>query len=449
MTDTARRQLDGLSTILNLERRSRRAETREELGFIIVNETHNLIPYRQSVFWEKTNGRARVRALSGVSRVERDAPFVQWLGRVMPWLDRDSALPDPRPVDGGDLADVSMKGWDEWFPRYGLWVPMTHPSGRRLGALLLARDDPWEEHEQKLIGHLAESYAYAWSAVEARRGLSERLAGLHKGWKLPAVIVLAAGLSFVVPVRLSVLAPAEVVPDDPWVVRAPIDGVVETMHVRPNQHVKAGQALLNLDPAQIGNKLGVARRELAVAEAEYRQAAQKAVFDRDSKARLVVLDGKRKIQSAEVSYLEELLSRVEVRAKRAGIAIYGGPSEWIGRPVQTGERILTIANPTRVRLEVSVSIEDAISLEPGAEVLFYLAATLETPLPAVVERAAYEALPTPSGTLAYRLVARFGETATPPRIGIKGTAKVYGDEVPLAYFLLRRPYSAVRRWLGI
>ena len=166
MTDTARRQLDGLSTILNLERRSRRAETREELGFIIVNETHNLIPYRQSVFWEKTNGRARVRALSGVSRVERDAPFVQWLGRVMPWLDRDSALPDPRPVDGGDLADVSMKGWDEWFPRYGLWVPMTHPSGRRLGALLLARDDPWEEHEQKLIGHLAESYAYAWSAVD-------------------------------------------------------------------------------------------------------------------------------------------------------------------------------------------------------------------------------------------------------------------------------------------
>ena len=50
MNDTARRQLDGLSTILNLERRSRRAESREELGFIIVNETHNLIPYRQSVF---------------------------------------------------------------------------------------------------------------------------------------------------------------------------------------------------------------------------------------------------------------------------------------------------------------------------------------------------------------------------------------------------------------
>ncbi len=449
MTDTARRQLDGLSTILNLERRARRAETREELGFIIVNETHNLIPYRQSVFWEKTNGRARVRALSGVSQVERDAPFVRWLKRLMPWLDHDSTSPDPRLIDGDELADAGMKGWDEWFPRYGLWVPLTHPTGRRLGALLLARDDPWEEHEQKLIAHLAESYAYAWNAVGGRRGLSERLAGIYRGWKLPAALVVAAGLSFVFPVRLSVLAPAEVVPDDPWVVRAPIDGVVETMHVRPNQNVKEGQALLSLDPTRLRNRLGVARRKLAVAEAEYRQVAQKAIFDQDSKARLVVLEGKRKIQSAEVGYLEELLSRLEVRAKRAGIAIYGEPSEWIGRPVQTGERILTIADPAQVRLEVSVSIEDMITLEPGAEIHFYLAATPETPLPAVVERAAYEARPTPSGALAYRLVARLSETATLPRIGMKGTAKVYGKEVPLAYFLLRRPYSAVRRWLGI
>ena len=449
MNDTTRRQLDGLSTVLNLQRRARRAETREELGFIIVNETHNLIPYRQCVFWEKTNGRARVRALSGVSRVERDAPFVQWLGGVMTRLERESASHDPRPLTGDKLADMGIRGWDEWLPLYGLWVPLTQPTGRRLGALLLAREDPWEEHEQKLIGHLAESYAHAWNAVETTRRLSERLAGLFKGWKLPVVAALASGLSIFVPIRLSVLAPAEVGPRDPWVVRAPIDGVVEDMHVRPNQQVETDQLLLKLDPTHLRNELGVARLKLAVAEAEYRQVAQKAVFDRDSRARLVVLEGKWKIQSAEVEYLEELLSRVDVNAKRGGIAIYGDPSEWIGRPVQTGERILTIADPAHVQLDVFVSIEDAITLEPGAEVLFYLAASPETPLPAVVERAAYEAQPTPTGIMAYRLVATFSERVEPPRIGLKGTAKVYGEEVPLAYFFLRRPYSAVRRWLGI
>jgi hypothetical protein len=34
-------------------------------------------------------------------------------------------------------------------------------------------------------------------------------------------------------------------------------------------------------------------------------------------------------------------------------------------------------------------------------------------------------------------------------MGLKGTAKIYGDKVPLFYYLMRRPISALRQTFGI
>ena len=44
-------------------------------------------------------------------------------------------------------------------------------------------------------------------------------------------------------------------------------------------------------------------------------------------------------------------------------------------------------------------------------------------------------------------IARFTEQA--PRIGLRGTAKVYAKRVPLAVYLFRRPLAALRKTLGL
>jgi hypothetical protein len=64
-----------------------------------------------------------------------------------------------------------------------------------------------------------------------------------------------------------------------------------------------------------------------------------------------------------------------------------------------------------------------------------------------LQRAAYEAQPTPGGQLAYRLDARFDEA--PPRIGLRGTAKLFGERAPLALYLLRRPLAGLRQSVGL
>jgi len=73
----------------------------------------------------------------------------------------------------------------------------------------------------------------------------------------------------------------------------------------------------------------------------------------------------------------------------------------------------------------------------------------DAPLAGTVRQASYEATLSPGNVLGYRLKASFADMAKPPRIGLRGTAKIYGDRVTLFYYLARRPLAALRQFLGI
>jgi hypothetical protein len=74
-------------------------------------------------------------------------------------------------------------------------------------------------------------------------------------------------------------------------------------------------------------------------------AQQKAFDDTRSKAEMAAAQGRVKEKEAELAAITELLGRIEVRAERDGIAVFGDPNDWLGRPVQTGERVMQLADP--------------------------------------------------------------------------------------------------------
>jgi hypothetical protein len=56
-------------------------------------------------------------------------------------------------------------------------------------------------------------------------------------------------------------------------------------------------------------------------------------------------------------------------------------------------------------------------------------------------------MPSRFGVLAFAVTAKpMGEA---PRIGSRGTAKLYGQWVPFAYSIFRRPIASVRQFFGI
>lgn len=450
--------LGGLATLHLLGRRARGAASTAELDFILVNESFQLAPYRQSALWWRQEG---VGALSGLSQTDANAPFVQWLKRLCPVLD-DQAGGQPFAPQPSDLPTDLATEWDEWLPGHGLWLPFGTPDAPLSGGLLLARDTPWHEAEAVLLAEWTALWCHARQALQ-RNSIGDRLdttlralapgqigntlaaLGHRKGFRY--LLALAAVLLF--PVRLSVLAPGEVVPAHPHVIRAPMDGVVAKVQVEPNQQVKAGTPLFTLDRVGLDARLAVATQALATSQAEYRQQAQQALFDTKSKSRLATVQGTIGEKEAEVAYLREQSERATLGAPADGIVLMDAPSEWIGRPVVTGERLATLATEGDEELEAWLALGDAIELEPGAPVRLYLNTSPLAPVDARLRYVSHEAQQRPDGSFAYRLRAGIAEGEARPRIGLKGTVKVSGSYTPLAWWLLRRPLATARQLLGL
>ena len=103
MTEPLVAQVAGLATLIELERRVRRAASLAELRFIAVNETHGLVPYRQAALLEGGSAkRLRVTALSGVASPDRNAPYVVWLGGLARAIGRQEA----RALEPGTIEAV-------------------------------------------------------------------------------------------------------------------------------------------------------------------------------------------------------------------------------------------------------------------------------------------------------------------------------------------------------
>jgi len=444
-----------LATLLDLSHKARHVEHAVELDFMAVNATHLLAPYRQAALWFADR---QVCALSGVVQVEANAPYVQWLERVC------RTLRTPGPVDPAALPDDLGTEWGDWLPAYGAWIPLTSAaraaSGTE-GGLLLARDIPWLDDELALLAEWADVLQHAWEAKRPRKAWHPRMlaAGLRRlvgadgdaarpWWKRRATIAAAMAVAvLLLPVRLTVLAPGELVPADPAVIRSPLDGVIASFHVRPNQPVKKDQPLFDFDEAQLASRHAVAAQALATAEAEYRQALQQALADGKSRSQLATLQGKIEERRAETAFLAGQVERAHVTAPRDGIALFDDPGEWTGRPVAVGERIMRIAAPGDVEVEAWLAVGDAIPLEPGADVSLYLGAAPLSPVAARIRYVAYEAVQRPDGSHAYRVRATLDDK-TRHRVGLKGTAKLSGQRVPLAYWVLRRPLASIRQVLG-
>ncbi len=449
--DDSERQLVGLSTLMLLEKEARHAITEKEFRFVTVNETRKLLNYHQAIIWKVQPGNtATIEAVSGLAQLDKNAPYIVWLSKVIKYFLRQPDVRQPAKLDVHTLPDELHEGWKEWTPGHVLWCPLISPAGKFLGGLIFTRDNVWNDSEVALVERLSDSYAHAWNALLGdQEDWRDKVSEMFGSRRRRAILIVTFLLVVFFPVRQSVLAPAEVVADNPHIISAPVEGVIKEFHVRPNQNVKKGDFLFSLDDTTIRNQHEISKKSLAVAQADYLRAAQKAFNDEKSKSELSLLKSRVDQRTAELEYSADLLSRIHIKAEQDGVAIYNDPHDWIGKPVVVGEKVITLADPAHTELQIWLPVDDAINLELGADVRIFLNVDPTSPLDAELNQTSYEAEITPENVLAFRLKAKFTSVDKSPRIGLKGTAKIYGGRVILIYYLLRRPFAATRRFLGI
>ena len=91
------------------------------------------------------------------------------------------------------------------------------------------------------------------------------------------------------------------------------------------------------------------------------------------------------------------------------------------------------------------------ALENKARVRMFMDSDPLKPIEAELKTAGFYAQATADGHMAYEAFAslEIDQDSELPRIGTRGVAKIYGETAPLGFWLLRRPITIARQFLGI
>lgn len=444
MTSRQNPVADQLSRFIQLEQQLRNSTTRAEFAFTLVNDCQFVCPCQKALFWDGADN--RLTHCSGVSQIDPNVPFVRWLNGLCQRISTGDNAHQLKNLSATDFPEEATQ-WQNFLPPQLIWLPLLGRNNQLVGALLIAGDKPVNPASQPLMPLLQDAASHALVALHSSRRLPARRNRRQRRWMIAVALVVIA-VVLALPVQQTVLAPAQIEAAHPSTLRAPVKGVVAQILVQPNDVVHAGQTLIELDTREIDSRLDASRQQLAIAAAELRQAQQQALYDNRSKAQLEVLKSRRDQAQAEVDYLQKMQARMTITAPQDGIAVFDDPSAWVGRPVDLGERIMQLASADDVRLAVNLPVEDAIALPTDARVRLFLNTAPTRPIAARLTRLAYRARANADGTLAYPLKADFASADPALELGLKGTAKLYGERTHLFFYLLRRPLATLRVWLA-
>lgn len=435
MSEAVLRQL---TRLLELQREVRRAPTAARLAFVATNRTQAFVPALQAVLLRRSGKRTRIEAASATGTVDEGSPYARAL---LSLLARASA----EPVE--EVSELPAEFLETAGFAGGACLVRARLSEER--ELVLLREAPLQTHERGLLDELVEIYAQGFSAVDTPAAPTRALR-VRRG--AIAAVALLCGLALLLPVRQTTLAPAELVPSAPAPIVAPMAGVIDRVLVAPGESVTAGQIVARLDDADLRAERDRRAEEVALARERVRRAAQSGLA-RTAPNSAPADDARLRERELAVATLalasaDERLARSRLVAPRAGTAIYADQDRWVGRPVRTGERILSIADPEALELEIRLPATAPIVLEPGDAVAFYPDAlpldersgrlTTVAPVTDVID-----------DVLVYRLRAQLDDLPEQARVGWLGTARLHGDEVRLYRRLLRTPMRRLRLWFGL
>jgi len=434
-----------LAQLLELEGEFRRCKDIDALRFALVNGAAHLFNADTAFVVEPREKDWKVRAASNVSTIEKHAKRIK---QVEAWA-ATTGTPE-RPRDA--IFSAQLSRGDGVGHAHGandiLWLPVLGRQGEVLAGVILLADQEWTAESKILAGPMLGSVGYVWHVLRGRPPRTSRAIARTLGSRAAQAGLAAVLLAIAcIPVPMTVLAPAEVIARDPAVLTAPVDGTVEKFHRAPGTQVAAGDVVVSLENSRQRNALAVARKNVAVAKAQYTKAAQVALVTREDRHAVAVARSQLDVAQAELAFAADQYAKTTITAPQAGTLIYTERSDWTGKPVTQGDRLFEIGTAENIELQIDLDVSDASVQQIGNEVSLFLDGN---PLEAVsgkLERVSYRPQLVDQNVMAYRTYASLSKSET-LAIGETGVARVSGPTVALWYYLLRRPITYLRQRSG-
>ncbi|MCH7840848.1 MAG: HlyD family efflux transporter periplasmic adaptor subunit, partial [Planctomycetes bacterium] len=293
------------------------------------------------------------------------------------------------------------------------------------------------------------AYGVAWRGVVRPPNVLVRTLESNKWRKIAVAAILFVAALGLIRVPLRIVAPCEVAPRDPVVVAAPLNGVIDEIPVWPGRSVEVGDLLAIYDKRVATEELKVARQQVEIIKSDLQRSRVQAFDSPAERSRIKLLENRLEQEKTRLGIAQYRVDKLEVRAPVRGTLMFADPHEWRGRPVQVGERLMMIVDPERTKLRIWLPGHDNINFDRDKPLTVILDSDPSSSRTARLSFVANHSQMNPDGVTCFRAEAEWIQGPSNIKMGLQGTAILFGERVSLGYWLLRRPLAALRRFIGI
>lgn len=463
----AERKVEILETLVTVSHEITSTLNLERMLQTIVNAPQAVIPYERAAIALEQRGRFKLRAVTGLTQVNTDAPDIAPLNSILQWAALAEEVVNVRQY--GEAIDSDREETRAKFKPYftesgmrGFYaMPLNDDTGR-VGILSLESSDPnfLSPVHIELMQVLASQATVALrnaqmykevpfiSVLEPVLERKRKFMALEKRRRTMFFALAAVATLFLVacPLPLRVDGDAMVSPGRRALVQPEVEGVVETVAIHEGQSVQRGQMLAEMQAWSF-------RSGLAEAQSKYESAVlqmNRALASNDGSAA-----GVHRVQAdywkSEVDRARQLLEKTRLRSPIDGVVATPHVENFAGRKLQQGDSFAEVVDTSQATVDVAIDDTDAGLLKAGQKAVIklnsYPARTFQGSIMIVSPKA--ELLR--DATVFYARVA-VPNTDGAIRTGMEGRGKIRVGWQPAAYVIFRRPffwlYSRVWYWLG-
>lgn len=441
-TNKAAQAVQLLAAISRLGLKAFSTKSHQSLIFLILNDTLQVVRYDRAALWEiDEKKKCRLIGISGESAFDPKTSLAHQLKQI---VEQISPL-DQSQILSQELLEPYVTGYGQKNTSV-VWLPIKAGDKLKLGLWLERWEGPkWQYDEIEILSFLMQNYGAAWEKFDHRFHLS--LQPLKK--PIYGLLALLFLLSFIIQIPLRIVAPCEVIPTSPVLITAPLQGIIESINVEPGQQVKKGDVLFEYDKKVPLDELQVVVKQVNVIQAEIQRAFGLSRKDPNSRAELGVLQERLSKERKNLEAARYKASKLVVTSPIDGVTIIHDPDEWRGNPVQVGEKVMMVSDPNQNRVRIWIAEADNIDLKPESEVRVILNIHPNTTYYAILDYVALAVTMSEANIPSFIAEADWKEDNPPGvKLGLKGTAILYGENVSIFYWILRKPWTYIRRSIG-
>lgn len=421
------------------------------LFFIILNDTFHVVNYDRAILlrWGDT---PKLLGVSGQYQESKRSDLTEkWVNAI-----QNVKAPETTQIFEQSSFKEEYKGWDDLQAETSptiLWIPLLQSGNNGIGLWL----ERWKgsshgsEFSNEQIEFLNTILIPGYTEALRKLNYPFKKFAVGKFLKVHWLKILSGLLiaSLLIRVPLRVVAPSEVVPKKPIIVTAPIEGIIKEVLVHPGQYVEEGTVLVEYDKRVFQQELKASQKEVQIALEEFNRALTLGVKDDKSISELSELE--LKLQKAKIHHqlIKVQVSKLTIKAPEKGVVIMQNPEEWRGKPVKVGEKIVTLGNPQETQIKAWIPENDNLPINLETPINVYLNVAPEKALQAKVSFISNESALSENQIPSFVAEADWLENDPNIRLGLKGTTVLYGENVSLLYYFLRKPISSFRRITGL